>query len=116
MKKIIVILVCSLLIAATAYAEDIRLKCDTHRIIISGNSNLVQLVGTSVSRNGTYSQDGRVYHIVFPASEISWEVSLNIFKESGEYTWEHGTKPFGKENKQNAFFTGKCSKYKSLLN
>lgn len=115
MKKVIIILSSLLLVTGIAFAEDIRLNCDSNRIVLSGDSNLALLVFTDGSRSGTYFQNGKVYSIVFPRLKNSWEVHLNVSKETGQYSWEHGIKPFGKNNKQNVFRSGQCIKYKPFI-
>lgn len=115
MKNIIIILSYLLLVAGTALAKDIRLNCDNTHIVMSGDSNLAQLVFTDGCRNGTYFQNAKVYRIVIPGSNNSWEVHLDISKETGQYSWEHGTEPFGKDNKKNMFRSGQCIKYMQFI-
>jgi hypothetical protein len=100
-------------------ADEFLLTCvaakDSHAFyfVVMPNEGVVKMMRKEPVI-GTLSVSERGYTLHFPAIENKrYEAIVEINRYSGEFTWEHGHKPFGKFSDKNYYQSGMCEKGKN---
>lgn len=98
-----------------AFAADVSLQCTmggggiTNLEASTPTKKAKLIIGDEVV-DGVLDTTEHHYLLSFPRTTKRYETHISVNRLTGEFTWEHGQPPFGKDNIKNHKRTGLCSK------